>query len=328
MDSSSSTTMYGVCFKSDECSNKGGTASGNCASGFGVCCFFKKDETDSGDTISNNLTYIQNTDYPSAFTSTTTATFTYSFGSTTDICQVRLDFADVSFVQPSSTGACTTDTMTITTVTGLTEPQIPKLCGKLTGSHMYFETAMQNPGGSIALSLGTSTTTRTWKIKVSYIECGSVMRAPNDCLQYHTGQSGRFKSFNGASTQGLIHNQMYNVCVRRELGFCGMDISESTTTTSPDPFLLLGNPTTDIAAVGTACTASYIIVPVGHNDAGVKSKSEKFCGQRLSAEQADTVSGTIRSDRFRIGVFVASSTVNQPDTSGFDLTYTQIPCNS
>ena len=35
------TTMYGVCFTAEECTSKGGIASGNCASGFGVCCFFK-----------------------------------------------------------------------------------------------------------------------------------------------------------------------------------------------------------------------------------------------------------------------------------------------
>ena len=33
------TTMRGLCITAEECTDQGGTASGNCASGFGVCCF-------------------------------------------------------------------------------------------------------------------------------------------------------------------------------------------------------------------------------------------------------------------------------------------------
>ena len=33
--------FQGTCYASSECTSKGGSASGNCASGFGVCCSFK-----------------------------------------------------------------------------------------------------------------------------------------------------------------------------------------------------------------------------------------------------------------------------------------------
>merc|ERR1739848_650009 len=36
----SGATRNGTCYTSAECSTKGGTASGSCASGFGVCCVF------------------------------------------------------------------------------------------------------------------------------------------------------------------------------------------------------------------------------------------------------------------------------------------------
>ena len=36
--STSSSTTYGVCYTSSECTGKGGAADGNCAAGFGVCC--------------------------------------------------------------------------------------------------------------------------------------------------------------------------------------------------------------------------------------------------------------------------------------------------
>ena len=34
----SSTSTYGTCYTSSECTTKGGSADGNCAAGFGVCC--------------------------------------------------------------------------------------------------------------------------------------------------------------------------------------------------------------------------------------------------------------------------------------------------
>ena len=37
---SSSGITYGTCYSATECVQQGGTVSGNCASGFGVCCYF------------------------------------------------------------------------------------------------------------------------------------------------------------------------------------------------------------------------------------------------------------------------------------------------
>ena len=34
----SDTSLQGVCYTSQECSDLGGTADGNCANGFGTCC--------------------------------------------------------------------------------------------------------------------------------------------------------------------------------------------------------------------------------------------------------------------------------------------------
>lgn len=36
----SDSTMKGTCMTTSECVSKGGSADGNCASGFGVCCSF------------------------------------------------------------------------------------------------------------------------------------------------------------------------------------------------------------------------------------------------------------------------------------------------
>ena len=49
--------MFGTCFTSGECQDKGGTADGNCAAGFGVCCLFLISDCDG--TVTQNCTYVQ-----------------------------------------------------------------------------------------------------------------------------------------------------------------------------------------------------------------------------------------------------------------------------
>ena len=70
---SSNAGRNGTCFTSTECNDKGGTASGNCAAGFGVCCVFIL--TTTGD-ITQNCSYIQNPSYPSSYSDTTSLTYT------------------------------------------------------------------------------------------------------------------------------------------------------------------------------------------------------------------------------------------------------------
>ena len=45
-------------------------------------------------------------------------------------------------------------------------------------------------------------------------------RPPEGCLQWHTGASGKLKSFNGghSGTQQMIKNQNYDICIRTEEG--------------------------------------------------------------------------------------------------------------
>merc|ERR1711892_790839 len=50
--STSGTYSNGTCFTSAECSSKGGSAQGNCAAGFGVCCVFSVSA--SGSTVTQN----------------------------------------------------------------------------------------------------------------------------------------------------------------------------------------------------------------------------------------------------------------------------------
>ena len=84
----SSSSTYGTCYTSSECSAKGGSADGNCAAGFGVCCVIYS--TTCGTSISTNTTYIRNPGYPSSYTPTSSGTCTFTINKCSDnICQLR-----------------------------------------------------------------------------------------------------------------------------------------------------------------------------------------------------------------------------------------------
>ncbi|KAJ8931741.1 hypothetical protein NQ314_015273, partial [Rhamnusium bicolor] len=56
----------GICYTATECTSNGGTAVGNCASGYGVCCVFRGTCGDSG---SQNCTYFESPNYPDYYPS-------------------------------------------------------------------------------------------------------------------------------------------------------------------------------------------------------------------------------------------------------------------
>merc|ERR1719272_1502012 len=228
--SQDSSARNGTCYTSSECQNKGGTTSGNCAAGFGVCCLFIVSATST--TISENCTYIQNPSYPSVYADTTALSYTINKCSSS-VCNVRLDFETFTTLGPSittevtATGVCV-DTLVVTGTSGLTTPII---CGKNAGQHIYLE--MGNSGSTdtavLAFTFSGTSTVRTWEIKATQIPCGAAHRPPDGCLQYHTTLSGRFQTFNFAetTTASMIHlaAQNYDVCIRQEAGYCCIEYS-------------------------------------------------------------------------------------------------------
>merc|ERR1719242_1219820 len=129
-----STNRNGTCFSESECSNKGGSAKGGCASGFGVCCVFLYSSTSN--TISYNDSYLQNPGFPSAFTSTgTTISYTITKCSN-NICWLWLDFEQNTIEAPSATteasgGACF-DSFAVTTIQDkLFQPYVVLIMGSI-----------------------------------------------------------------------------------------------------------------------------------------------------------------------------------------------------
>ena len=74
-----SLSRYGVCYTATECRSLGGSASGSCASGFGVCCSFS---SGCGERSSQNNTYFTSTGASSPCTLTVCK-------ASSEVCQLR-----------------------------------------------------------------------------------------------------------------------------------------------------------------------------------------------------------------------------------------------
>merc|ERR1711935_318751 len=298
--------LKGICYSDEDCGANGGTTSGSCASGFGVCCLFRISDCPS--TIYQNVTYIQNVNFPSSFTVAST-TCSYELAGNQDICQIRLDFQTAVFDQPSTTGTCS-DEFSVTSPSGANPPT---LCGSFSDTHMYVETGRSNTAAKVTVKTGGTAAIRYWNIKVSRIECFNPIRAPTDCVQYYTSTSGEIKSFNFGS--GLMTNLRYDVCIRQGIGYCSYEVHQ--TSSSPDGFLLPGVSTT-ASSTGANCANAYVMI-------GTNSISDRYCGGEFAPTDGNESPGSVIGDitPFRITV---STTGDQEDTSGFDLSYQQRGC--
>ena len=145
----------GTCYTATECTTLGGTASGTCASSFGVCCVFSI--ACGGSTSANNSYAIMS----SYSISTDSDPCTYTFCKTNnDVCKLRIDFDTMVLSPPAGfgtyaappplpTGAsddsivvgdCNTDSLTVSNPGGSVPPTI---CGYNTGQHMFVPASNQ-----------------------------------------------------------------------------------------------------------------------------------------------------------------------------------------
>lgn len=255
-----SNSRNGTCYTSAECSDKGGSSSGSCADGFGVCCTFVI--TTCGSSSSENITYWT---APSTVSSGTCGLTLNSVSD--DICSIRLDFTSFVITGPSTisgpevnrrhgtpigtmesglhdfgvgyTTNCLLDQFYSRGASPSSNP--PILCGTNTGYHMYLE-ADNDRGAYLsfhfadAASTADTTTnargvntlaTRAWDITATQIECTSATLPPPGCTQYYWGAGGSYVlySYNyQSSTVGTANThlaqQHQRMCIRRERGKC------------------------------------------------------------------------------------------------------------
>ncbi|XP_023330808.1 uncharacterized protein LOC111703166 [Eurytemora carolleeae] len=333
-NSLSASFAIGTCYATSECESKGGTTSGSCAAGFGVCCLFSKSACSS--TVTNNVSYITNPGFPSTYNTAGTCTYTINKVSS-DICQLRLDF--ITLVQAVSTmpqGCCGSTLCTAgfladsLTVLGKTGKNPPVICGTNTGQHMYVETGATD-GDTVSLAFSViGTTNNQWNVRVSQIPCSASYRAPSQCVKYFTGTKGTVTSYGFAGNTQLT-SQNYESCVRQEKGYCGIEWDESTVTSPSDAFDLTDASAT-IAANTAACIDSYILIPDGVVDTAI-GPQRYFCGESLGVNLAVNPS-PVTSTRvpFSLTHFTTIATqITQAGASGgiangFSLDYTQLPC--
>jgi len=203
----------GTCYTSSECTSKGGTASGTCASSFGVCCVFS---ISCGATSSANNSYAVMSSYS---VSSDSDPCTYTFCKTnSDVCKLRIDFDTMVLSDPYTTttftaqlghnfGDCMTDTLTVSNPGG---PIPPTICGYNTGQHMWVPASDSCNAINIDIDTGSTTTTRKWQIKVTQYECGNLMMPEQDCLQYHTASTGRLLYYSSSNTRCRVFSRMNN----------------------------------------------------------------------------------------------------------------------
>jgi len=329
--------VSGLCLTTEECTASGGKPEGNCASGFGVCCFISVEE--SGAILTKNITYIQNSGFPSLIgdvvvNPVTTTILTFTLEGSSDICQTRWDFEDVVLQQPLAAqtglvgadgrcGGTNGDSIVIaspsTDIVGF-----ESLCGTLTGQHIYIPNSGLNDAATITITIGQGVFGRRWRIKTTRIECTNPSRAPEGCLQFFTGIGGQFTSFNKLDVNPiLIRNLLYSVCIRAEKGFCSLNVAQTRDANGvPDSFSLqaVGAVVGAVARVGTvgcAGTAPDEFVGIGGNI---------FCGDLLAGTDMDATAGVITLNSLPFRITVATDNGVRLLGTGFDLTYRQVPC--
>merc|ERR1712183_1186490 len=332
--SESSTTQKGTCVTTSECTTMTGTADGKCASGFGVCCVIAT--STCGSTISTNIPYIRNPASPSGNKPSSASTCSFTINKVSeDVCQLRLDFQTFSVFVVDTTSAACTDSFAVTGQTGKNPPTI---CGTNTGYHMYAEFgALATDSAQITLTYGTAgiSTEETFNILARQISCTATWRAPTDCVQYFTGASGNVKNYNFGQ---LLLGQYYTNCIRTEKGRCGI-LWKTSSTTSPDPFLIAAPGTTAANAgtnPGNECPTGFVHIPGLSMDGinaipvplGLQAFQSFMCGTIWGVEGQTTAASLVsRVQPFTVGVYSHATTAQPAATStGFSLDYTQLPC--
>jgi len=344
----SASSINGTCYTATECTSLGGASSGACASGFGVCCVFN---LACGGSSSANNTYAT---VASFSTTTDTDPCTYTFCKTSDdVCKLRIDYdamilSDPDTVSSATTatvadglvvGDCNTDSLSIG-VPGFSPT--PIICGYNSGQHMWVPASDSCVTITIDIDTASTTTTRSWNIRVTQYECGNLNAPEQNCLQYHTAQIGTIASFNWDTTSTAVltnalamnnahlSNQNYDICIRRIRGYCSVCFSPHIMSTANDQGASFGmsannNPSAPTAqsAMGTLCNGKTSMNPDPTNAAHLGQGdyleilnfqaapgtdgalgANRICGSFFNSAAAATAHQTLCSFKtpFRVGV--------------------------
>lgn len=327
--------LIGTCLTSTECTSRSGTSGGNCAAGFGVCCLVNSATCESSTAISQNNTYLRNPSYPSTYpTSTSAKTCGYKVSkAASTVCQLRLEFETLELGQTASSGACTDSIQATTTADSSITTSYPAVCGTSSGHHMYvfLGSSSETASATITVSLAASSASAKWNVLVRQIDCGTSYAAPEGCTMFLTGSTGAWSTYGYTGTTTTEHpqTQSYQVCIRREEGYCS--IRHTTATSTSFSLSEKANAAATTGARGaTDCYLDFITIPDGSLDgssSGVAS-FDRYCGVFLgwtddAATNQPIISKTLP---FTVGVNFDSTEGASSTPFGASLKYQQLPC--
>lgn len=85
------------------------------------------------------------------------------------VCQLRIDFLDLSLAPPNGDGVCATDIFSVSG--GATN--VPNLCGSLSGQHVVVDFLGTSSISVAVVATASYTFGRHWNIKITQINCDS-----------------------------------------------------------------------------------------------------------------------------------------------------------
>lgn len=149
------------------------------------------------------------------------------------------------------------------------------------------------------------------------IECDSAWKAPKDCTQYFTGNTGNIASFNnncGTGTFNLagkaeLTSQDMRICIRQNAGR-----SQIIYNAAIDFGVNLD--TINDAGVGTNCASDYVQITNQSGDA-------TFCNDFLALTDEQVANAPIIQDAPFVVSHVTDGTANTNSATGFCISYTQ-----
>jgi len=326
--------IFGTCYTEAECSERGGTSSGSCADGFGVCCVIS---ITCGQTSNENCTYLMLNNQRNADMANNC---NYKICPVHDtVSRIRLDLQTFvigapevpndqsgAAADPVGTGAgvgdCTGDSFSVSTGVGISSPVI---CGTNSGQHLFVDTDGK-ACATVSLTFGGANSQRNLNIHVTQFDRADEMGGPSGCLQYYTELTGTIRTFNwqtDAASSTHLSNQNYDVCIRRGLDRCVICYSAEISLAAGIAGSFGLSVGTDAALadamVDSFCSTDYLSIPNGqmvagagaaakggvvNNNAVVMVGNDKFCG-RIFGIQAAAASQSIctQSAPFKLSVF-------------------------
>jgi len=276
-----------------------------------------------GGTVKYNNTYVANVGYPTALTTGAARTCTYTVNRIggNNICQLRLDFQTVVITTGTKGVTNTTSGSTIQAL-GKSGVEPPLVSGTLSGDHMYLEVHGADPTVTVrTLATGKN---EKWNIRVSQIACDSAWKAPKDCTQYMTADSGIVRSYNtrhtASSSYQELTSQDLNICIRQNKGYCGVTFTAGT--------FEVGSTITGAGHVptGTSCSKTWGTPAVANNNAAVTIPGAgTFCNKIFAAYRNETVNSPVTVKNGPISLRHVSNTATAGHTGkGFVLNYVQV----